>query len=252
MKKETLLAVFAFFMVSLSAITVVYAIEEKAKVITISKEEEDITGDGKNEVIQLKGEPYQDDENSYLKEIFIEINTSDGKTTTIPLESGAKAALQLADINHDSVKDVFATVYTGGSGGIVDTFLYTLKDFQKKDLTASEPLDMETHFLDGYKAEIKINATGKSYLFDLRDRKDYYKKMGLYRKGKLNEPTELMVNPFNSLEPIQLDGGKLGLKGIQRVTGIANADTIAFVESIWTYSDGKWKLVKVEVKKEEV
>ncbi|MEH7255392.1 hypothetical protein V7111_25105, partial [Neobacillus niacini] len=94
--------------------------------------------------------------------------------------------------------------------------------------------------------------TGKTYLFDLKDRKKYYKKLGFYYKGKLNEPMELTVNSFNSLKPVKLTTGEFILKGIQRITGIANADNIAYVESTWKYGDGKWNFstANVQTKKE--
>jgi hypothetical protein len=244
MRKELLLAMAAFFLIST---TVVYAIEENNKIVTISRETADITGDGKVDDILLQGIAYQD-EAGYLKEIYIEVKASNGKTYKIPFESGAKAGLKLVDSNHDGLNDLFVTVETGGSGGIIVNYLYTLKGFTVTDLTVPEPLEMDTNFLNGYKAEIKVKATGKSYVFNLKDRKKYYNKMGLYVKGKLNEPMELMVNAYSSMEPITLMDGKLGLKGVQRVAGIANADTIAYVESTWSFLDGKWQAVNVEVK----
>ncbi|GHH99095.1 hypothetical protein [Neobacillus kokaensis] len=247
MKKETFLAFVGFFLLSLT--TVVYAVEEKAKTVTISEQKADITGDTELETILLKGVPYQEEED-FLKEIFIEIKASNGKKYTFPLESGAKASFQLVDLNHDGVRDVLATVQTGGSGGIVLSFLHSLKNFVHTDLTVPDPVEMESRFVNDYKAEIKIKETGKTYPFDLKDRKLYYKKLGLYYKGKLNEPTELMVNSYSSLKPVELGEGKLGLKGVQRIAGIANADTICFVESTWRYLNGKWNLLEVKVKKE--
>jgi hypothetical protein len=246
MKKELLLVVIAFFLMSVTAITGVHAIEEKAKTVTISKHESDVTGDGINESIQLKGVPYEDEEN-YLKEIYIDISTTDDKQYKIPLESGSKASLKLVDLNQDGVKDLFSNVLTGGSGGITLNYLYTFKDFITKELIVPEPLEIASTFENGYKAKITIGQTGKTYLFDLKDRKKYYKKLGLYYKGRLNEPTELTVNDFHSLKPVKLTSGEMMLEGVQRITGIANADTIAFVESTWKYGDGKWNLTNTSV-----
>jgi hypothetical protein len=251
MKKEMLIAIATFFLMSVTALTVVYAIGDKEKVMTISEIEADITGDGVKEVIYLKGIPYQD-KDSYLKAIFIEVSASDGKTYKFPLESGSKAAVQLVDLNLDGIKDLFASVQTGGSGGIINNFLYSLKDFTQTNLTVPDPLEVESRFMNGYKAKIKIEETGKSYLFNLKDRKKYYKKLGLYNNGKLNEPTELTINPYSTLIPIHINDDLMGLKGIQRITGIANADTIAIIESYWSYEEGKWKLVNVNVQKEMV
>ncbi len=251
MKKELLLVIVSFFLISLTAITGVYAIEENNKVITISKEELDLSGDGQNENIFLKGVPSQD-EDSYLKKVYIEVDASNGKTYTFPLESGFKASLEFVDLNQDGLKDIFANVLTGERLGTVISYLYSLKDFARTEITVPEPLEMEANFSNGYKAEITLTETGKSYSFDLQNRKKYYKKLGFYNKGKLNEPTELSVNTYFSLKPVLLENNKPGLKGIQRVTGIANADTIALVESTWNYDHGQWKLASADIKQADI
>ncbi|WP_042456762.1 hypothetical protein [Neobacillus dielmonensis] len=250
MKKEIALAFTAFFLISLTAITGVYAFEENSKTVEIAKEEADITGDGQNEDITLKGVPYEEAEEGYLSEIYADINASNGKSYTIHLESGSKAAMELVDLNNDGLKDLFINIFTGGSDGTTIDHLYTLKDFKKTDLSVPAPLDMESRFLNGYKAEIKIAETGYTYHFDLKDRKKYYKKLGLYYKGKLNEPIELTVNSYSSLNPAKLEDGRYGLKGVQRVTGIANADLIAQAESTWTFINGSWRLAHVKVLKQ--
>ncbi|WP_045521745.1 hypothetical protein [Neobacillus niacini] len=248
MKKELLLVATAFFLMSVTAITGVHAIEEKVKSVTISKHESDVTGDGINESIQLKGVPYEDEED-YLKEIYIDISTTDEKQYKIPLESGSKASLKLVDLNQDGVKDLFSNVLTGGSGGITLNYLYTFKDFITKELVVPEPLEIASTFENGYKAKITIGLTGKTYVFDLKDRKKYYKRLGLYYKGRLNEPTELTVNSFTLLEPIRLDNGKIGLKGIQSVTGTSNTDNIAYVESSWQFGKDQWSHIQTNVSK---
>lgn len=250
MKKEMLLAMVACFFISLTAITGVYAIEKSKETVTLSKEEMDITGDGKDDVILLKGVPYNE-EDSFLKRIYLEVAASNEKTYTLSLESGSKASVQLIDLNNDGVKDLFTSVLSEENEGTVVNFLYSLKDFEVTKLAVPEPLEMESHFLNNFKAEIRLAQTGKSYLFDLKDRKNYYRKMGVYYKGKLNEPTELTVNTFNSLNPVTLEGEIKGLKGIQRVTGIANGDTIALVESTWIFDKGHWRLLFSDVKKNQ-
>jgi hypothetical protein len=249
MKKEIILAAAAFFLMSLTAITGVYAIEEKEKVVTISETEADITGDGTNEKITLKGVPYAD-EDSYLADIFLEVSTVNNKSYKIELEGGTKAAFELVDLNHDGIKEIYANVLKEGNEGITDHFLYSLKDYTLQNLLLPEPVEAESRFVNGYMAEIILKPTGKRFIFDLKDRKKYYSKLGLYRHGKLNEPTELTVNPFSSLQTLSLNNGEDGLVGVQRVTGIANADTIAYIKTYWLYKNGKWEFMRADVEKE--
>jgi len=246
-----LLVIVSFFLISLTAITGVYAIEENDTIVTISKDEADLSGDGQNESIYLKGVPYQEgqSEEDYLKEIYIEIAASNGKTYTIPLDSGSKATLAVVDLNHDGLKELFASVLMGDAEESVTGYLYSFKNFSRSELTVPEPLEMDAKFSNGYKAEMRLLQTGKTYVFDLKSRKKYYKKLGFYYKGKLNEPTELSVNTFNSLKSVQLKNGRMGIKGVQKVTGVANADTIAYVESNWYLNRGHWELFNAKVKK---
>jgi hypothetical protein len=250
MRKEMLIMFSVFFLLSTIATSGVYAIEETTKEITISKLKEDITGDGKKETILLKGNPFQantNNEEAFFKYLTIEVASSDNKTYKFSLDSGSKASLQLIDLNHDGVKDLFASVLTGGSEGTTVHFLYSLKDFIYSDLTVPDHLEIDSRFLDGYKAEIKITKTDETFLFDLKDREKYYKQLGIYSNQKLNEPMELMVNPYSILKPVSLKGGEMGLKGIQRVTGVANTDAIAYVKSTWCFDLGDWKLVNLDV-----
>jgi hypothetical protein len=247
MRKGLFICAIASLLLPVIAITGVNAANAREKTVVISENQSDITGDGVYENISLVGVPYEDDA-KYLKEIYVDVRTSNGKHFTIPLESGAKASLQLVDFNQDGVKDIFANVVAGGTEGDILSYLYTLKDFIHKDITVPDPLEMDSSFEKNYKAKITITETGKTYLFDLKDRKKMYKKLGLYYKGKLNEPTELTVNTFHSLRPFNIGRGEIGLKGIQKVTGIANSDTIATVESSWKFDGGNWKLMNAEVK----
>lgn len=247
MKKELLLTFTAFFFMSLTALTGAYAGESKEKTATISENRIDVTGDGKKDIIYVKGVPFEEGA-QFLKRIFLKIKASDGETYKIELEGGYDPAISFKDLNHDRIKDIFVSVPTGGSGGLSNFYLYTLKDFKVTDITVPEPLTISSRFEDGYKATITIEETGQSYNFDLSDRKDDYERLGLYQDGKLNEPTELMVLPFGTLKPIVVKDKLNGLTGSQRISGAYNADGIAFVESTWFYENGKWNLVNTRVK----
>lgn len=247
MKKELMLTFSAFFFMSLTALTGVYAGEPKEKTITVSEEKVDVTGDVKKDIIYVKGIPFEEGA-QFLKTIYLKIKASNGETYKIELEGGYDPATTYRDLNHDGIKDIFVSVPTGGSGGLSNFYLYTLKDFTVADLTVPEPLAISSQFEDGYKASITIDETQQSYSFDLSDRKEDYDRIGLYQDGKLNEPTELMVLPYGTLKPVKVKGKQYGLTGSQRISGAYNADGIAIVESTWFYENDKWNLINTRVK----
>jgi hypothetical protein len=250
MKKEFSLALMAFFFLSLNAITGAYALEEKGEMLTLLQEEKDISGDGKNDKITIVGIPYEEGI-SYLKEIYLKITASNGETYKVELKSGFDPTIKFVDLNHDGVEDLFISIPTGGSGGLSHYFLYTLKDFQLTDIGIPDSLTITSQFQNGYKASMTIENTGESYTFDLKSRKKDYNRLGLYHNGKLNEPTELMVDPYSLLKPIILKNRSYGLKGIQQISGAYHADGIAFVESKWYYGNGKWNIFGTKVMESE-
>lgn len=231
-----------------AAISGVYALAQVEEAETIYKKEIDITGDGKNDFIELVGIPF-DEGTLFLKEIYLKAKTSEGKMLKIDLEGGYEPTLKLKDLNHDGVKDLFVGIATGGSGGLSNYYLYSVKGSKVADLTVPDPLTITSTFENNYKAAIKIDAIGESFRFNLASRKKEYDTLGLYHNGKLNEPAELMVFPFSTLKPVKLPGNKFGVKGVQRFSGVSNADTIGFVESSWYFDKGKWKLLSTTVQK---
>lgn len=250
MKKEAFYAFIAIFFMSMSVITAASAVQNQEKTMMISKDIRDVTGDGKKDILYVMGTPFEEG-SMFLKKVWMKVETFDGQTFTIPLEGGYDPKVKYKDLNHDGVSDIFIAIATGGSGGLSNYYLYTLKDNQLTNLTIPPTLTLNGQFQDQYKAVLKIENTGQSYTFDLRSRAKDYERLGLYQNGKLNEPTELMILPYSTLEPVLVRGKQYGLKGIQRFSGAYNADTIGFVESTWFYENGEWKLVKTAVKTTE-
>lgn len=246
MRKELLFAFAAFFFMSLSAMTGVYAFEEGQGLEVISKHQKDVTGDGQPDTIYIKGAPFEPGA-VFLKDILLEIHASNGEVYKMDLEGGYEPSIKFRDLNHDTILDMFVAVQTGGSGGLSNYSLYTLKDFKLTNLTVPAPLVIQSEFLNGYKANLTIQNTNESYQFDLRSRAKEYERLGLYHNGKLNEAAELMVLPYGTLKPVQVDGLKLGLKGSQKISGAYNADSIAYVESTWVYDLSGWKLLDTKV-----
>ncbi|MET3698978.1 hypothetical protein SAMN05877753_110212 [Bacillus oleivorans] len=245
MNKHLVILGFAFFLLSLPVLANTITDMNRANGVEnkiVKEYQEDITGNGKKDKIVIKGVPY-DETSLYLKEITLQVETDQSQTFSVQLEGGYDPFADFQDMNHDGVMDVFTSVATGGSGGIYNYYLYSFKDNQQFNLTVPKPLMIQAQFLDNYKATVTIPETKQSYTIDLKERKKEYDRLGLYINGKLNEPTELMVDPYSFMKPQEFGDKGYGLKAIQAISGAYHADRIGQVESDWYYKDGKWNLM---------
>lgn len=242
MKKKSLIFVSVFFLL---AITTVHAMEnEKEQVLGQFKG--DVTGNGEEEHVFLKGVTFSSDP-THFEKVLIEVVGNDGKNQSIEVNGGFRPELTLKDFNHDGIKDLFVSVETDGSGAIKSYYMYTLKDSKPVEITAPEPLVVQSELLDRYKAKITIENNHKTHKFQLKSKADEYEQMGLYMNGKLNEPMELIIGDYDRLEPVKIKGKKIGLKGNQMISGAAHSDVLGRVESTWVLKDGEWKLLGTKV-----
>ncbi|AXN41242.1 hypothetical protein [Peribacillus butanolivorans] len=204
----------------------------------------DVTGDQKIDIIQVHGLPYEKG-SKFLKKIELSVE-SNRRTISVPLKAGYNPDLMLADLNKDGVKDVLVTVLMEGTDRLLNSFAFTFKDGKVQELEVPPSVPVMAQFLDGYKAEIIIEGQ-KPVVIDVSSRKQDYEELGIYQDGKLNEPTELLVDPYSSLNLKTVFGKGKGLVGVQYVKGADERDPLMEIKSVWTYNDG-WKLVKAQVK----
>jgi hypothetical protein len=242
---QYLIFVLPFFL-SLTVIISAVPVQGKEKAASVSKHSMDITGDGKSDYISITG--VKAGWNNYER-LLVKIKGSDRKHYQIKLGAGPKPKLVFVDFTHDGVKDIFINIPVSGKDKSFKHKVFSFCNSEITKLNLPDPLLVESGFVDGYKADLKIKNTGNRYLLDLKDRQKYYEKLGIFYKGKLNEPTELMVSTYGELKPVLLKGEKTGLKGIQTVRGASDADEISFVESYWSYEESRWQLKKVKVLK---
>ncbi|WP_312092162.1 hypothetical protein [Niallia sp.] len=248
MRRELLVALSAFFLMTLTAITGVYAMEKDEKTNKLIVEEKtDITNDDQEEVIQLKGDASDQPENSnFFKELFLNVTIRKDKTATLAVEGGFDPKLHIVDINDDHHKELVLTVSANERGSEKNFYFFQLQENNLVELQKPELASVESQFKDAYKAELKINKE-KTYIFDLYDRRHHYEKLGLYHKGRLNEPTELILSPFSEIKMTRFNN-QTAIKGKQKISGLAAVDTIGYLETWWTWNKQEWVLQKVKVK----
>ena len=215
---------------------------------------QDVTGDGRPDVVTLLGKRFAAD-SPYYERLKVMVQDPVAKKTSFftTAYGGYQPQMSFCDFTGNQAKQILVQAPTGGSGGTSDYYLFSDKDNNPVVLPIPQSLTISGEFQDNYKVQLVIKETNQTTLLDVSDRKNIYEEAGVYKNGKLVQPTEVMPNTFSVLEPIDENGdGICELKGIQRVSGVANADTIAYVESIWKWDNNKWKLQSAKVKKAEM
>lgn len=217
----------------------------------------DVNGDGVKDYIQLTGT--SDLEFSTIYVDNIKLNVYDGKTdkvTHIPvskINSGYTPRLFLVDINKDKAEEMLVSIPSGGSGGMETYSLISFKNNKIAYLFDPEKfsygLEYDVEFKEGFKVDVHVKETNKTYSLDISNMKDIYIELKVYDKeGKLLQSTSGMRNPLSGLE-VKVINGKNQLVSLQRVVGTSNAETLGYVKGTWDIENNEVKLVNVEVVK---
>lgn len=203
----------------------------------------DVTGDKRIDIIELKGTTSAK-KSGFLKNVHLLVE-SHNKTVKVPLESGYNPKLTIADFNKDGVKDVFVSVHKSENEAVYSIF--TFKNNQVAEIPLPPSAPVIAQFQDYYMTEIKVGK--KSLKVDVSQQRDFYEERGVYSNGRLNEATELIVEPFSELKPSTSLRYRSALTAVQEVKGLPDDKGIANIMTTWSYENGDWVLKKVVIKK---
>lgn len=220
---------------------------KEADVVLIETLQGDLTGDGQNEEISLKGILFSPD-TVFYKDIWVEIASPNEERWKISYQGGYEPAVELVDLNHDGIKDIFYQSATGGSGGLYNYQLNTLANGELKEIPLPEQLFLQGSFKDDFIVSIQLTPDSDPYLMDVSNRSEDYIRLGIYdENGTLRKPQSLMIDPIAFFEPVLISDSKgYGLKSSQQISGAYHADGLGTVESLWYLENDKWILLQTE------
>jgi hypothetical protein len=224
-------------------------LQETIPAQVIQTNELDVTGDGKADKVTLFGTK-QDANSPYYNSLAVAVASEGHNDIAIPLEGGYNPRIQFCDFNGDKLPEIYVSAETGGSGGLSNYCIYSVQNNAAVAIPIPAPLHVTAIFQKNYVVNMKIEEIGKTFLVRIKDKKSDYDQAGVYKNGKLLKPIAVSVNPFNELKPIDINkDGVCELQGIQRITGLYNADTIGYAASLWKWQQDRWVLVSAEVRK---
>ncbi|WP_010097085.1 hypothetical protein [Ornithinibacillus scapharcae] len=247
MKKFAVTFLFLFLIGHTDDYTIFAKEKSDSELKIIKTYEEDITGNGLKEIIELKGILFSPDSN-YYRDIKAIITSSENQTWEIPYMGGYDPTLKFIDLNHDKVNDIFFQSATGGSGGLYQFHLHTLVKNKLSEIPLPEQPFVKGKFLDNFKIEVTISPDIEKKIVEVSKRRADYIRLGIYSQdGKLLKDTSVMVDPIAFLEPVFISKSKgYGLKSYQQVSGAYHADRLGTVESLWYYDRDKWILLQTK------
>lgn len=207
----------------------------------------DVTGDGQKEQLTLYGIPF-DENTMYYKEFKLVSINKKGRAVQ-RVAGGFSPNLIFADVNSDRALEVILEIPTGGSAQSRDYYAFNVYNQEIEELPLPNPLNLNGSFKNNYRASFIIPENNQSFVLDLLKHKPVYDKLGMYKKGKLNEPQETLIGEFHSLsiKDVNKDGVN-ELMAKQTISGASVSDVIAEVCSYWSYEGEKWILKNVKVK----
>lgn len=217
----------------------------------------DLDGDKKKEFVTLLGKRV-DGNGLYFEDIKLLIEVDKNKMgLIIPLpkeiNSGFMPKFSLIDFTGDKTPELLIELPTGGSGGIINCVVYTLKNSKAKvifDSGQNYLAEIEGYYQKGFKAEIRIKNSKISQTFDLSNSKEDLIQLGAFNKyGEVQKTNDIWLNSFGQLKAIDIDkDGTLELQTVQAIKASANYFTVGYIMSYWKWKKDRFVLTKSLVK----
>ena len=127
----------------------------------------------------------------------------------IPLinAAGYNAQLFLSNFTSKQQIDILVSIDTGGSGGYIQAYLFTIKNNQSILLFNSSSFEessmYDANFKENYKVEVTSEHGNVKFIIDISSNKKMYIDAGIYNEsGKLLKTTEGGVLGLGALYPL--------------------------------------------------
>ncbi|WP_043932631.1 hypothetical protein [Bacillus sp. EB01] len=208
----------------------------------------DVTGDKVPDNVYLTGT--MTSASPFIQNITLLVQ--DGRTgelTSIPIRenSGYNPTILLGDFTGNGADDIFISIATGGSGGIMYHYIYSFMNNTAQLLfdfnVYNEQYQYEVTYQDFYKVEVVSMVNSKKYIIDISTKGIDYLNEIYDANGKLKTAITGFVNPLSGLYPVDFDLNKrYELLAYQKIAGRYNADSLGFVLNTLAWLDNRFVL----------
>lgn len=213
----------------------------------------DVTGDGVMDTIYLTATKQPD--SPYLRNITLHIRsgrTSQVESFTLQENAGYEPTIWLGDFTGDGVNDIFITIQSGGSGGVI--FAYVFASINGKmteifnSIKFSEQHPYKVNYMNNYKVNVTSENPHKQYILDLTYKGKEYLNEIYNADGTLKQPIEGWVDPAGAIYPVNYGNSSVYyLLTNEAIAGRFHADGLGFVENLLHWEGNEFKVVRQTV-----
>lgn len=201
----------------------------------------DLDGDGKPELVTVTGMPVS--EGGFSRDMVMLIrNGATGRTArAVPPENeGYPPQLVFSNLTGGPGSDILLIIPTGGSGGIVNAYVYKYLRGAPILVFSTDAFDRDYQYtvtyLDGYRVKVESLENETTYIIDISLRGSEYLSQIYNPDGTLIKPVEGFVNPVSGVYPVDFDGdGVSSLLLFQEISGLYHADGLGYAQSVLTW-----------------
>jgi len=209
----------------------------------------DINGDNIPDYVYLTGLKMPN--SGFIQDITLIIK--DGKTgikqsTKLESDVGYAPGLFLGDFTGDRINEIYISIASGGSGGIMFYYMFSDVNNQIKMIFNYEDFNNKynynVEYRDNYQVMVKNLELGTKYVIDITYKDKAYIDEIYTPEGKLKEAIEGWVDPISGLYPVDFDGdGVYELLGYQKILGRYHADSLGYVQSALNWNGKKFYMM---------
>ncbi|MCD6333652.1 MAG: hypothetical protein J7L89_10320, partial [Bacteroidales bacterium] len=188
----------------------------------------------------------------YMEQLFLLVEHADGRIffEQLPKETGSgfQPEYQIVELTGDSTPEVIIHAATGGSGGCVNFFIYSLA--YEEPVLLLEPQEdgpeISGSFQSGFQAKIILPDESSQTVRLNRQQYDY--SMVYQKDGTLVKPVDIWLGCLQDMTVGDVNpNGSHNLVSVYQVKGICNANTIALLKVKWRYSSESWDPVNFTI-----
>ena len=203
----------------------------------------DVTGDRILDQVYLTGTMTSG--SPYIQNITLLVqNGRIGEVKHVALQenAGYNPSIFLGDFTGNGVDDIFISINSGGSGGMMYHYIYSFLNNQPLLLfdfnVYNEQYQYTVTYKNNYKVEVISLANQQKYIIDISTRDRDYLNEIYNQDGRLKSPITGFVNPLSGLYPVDFDyNEKYELFAYQKIAGRYNADSLGYVLNTLTWQD---------------